>query len=70
MNTNNIELFNQTKKDFISNPETFILYRGENLATMGELHFTTDEDWAKNFGKVILKDSLPAGSKIKLLFSR
>ena len=67
MSMNDIELFNQTKKNFILNPETFILHRGEGLDNMGGLHFTTDENWAKKFGKVILKGALPAGSKIKLL---
>jgi len=64
---NDVENFNQKKQKFISNPETFILFRGENFFNMGGLHFTTDEDWAKKFGKVILKGSLPAGSKIKHL---
>ena len=64
---NDVELFNQIKKDFISNPETFVLFRSEGWENMGGLHFTTDENWAKKFGKVILKGTLPAGSKIKLL---
>lgn len=67
MDIKDLELFNQIKKNFISNPETFILYRGENLDNMGGLHFTTDENWAKKFGKVIFKGALPTGSKIKLL---
>ena len=68
MRMNNIEIFNQKiKKNFISNPETFVLFRGENFFNMGGLHFTTDEDWAKKFGKVILKGFLPAGSKIKFI---
>lgn len=67
MSMNDIKIFNQTTNKFASNPETFVLFRGENLPNKGGLHFTTDKDWAKDFGKVILKGTLPAGSKIKLL---
>lgn len=67
MSMNDIEVFDQIKKNFISNPETFVLFRGEGWDNMGGLHFTTDENWAKKFGKVILKGSLPAGCKIKHL---
>jgi len=64
---NDIELFKQIKKNFVSNPETFILFRGENPSNKGGLHFTTDKDWAKHFGKIILEGSFPPGSKIKHL---
>jgi len=51
---------------FISNPETFILYRGESKGKANEkgLHFTTDKDWAKSFGDTLLMGSLPKGSII------
>ena len=52
---------------FASNPSTFTIYRGENSTNKGGLHFTTDENWAKNFGSTILTDKLPLSSKIKLL---
>lgn len=62
---------NQTSSDmvqkFISNPETFTLFRGENENNQKGLHFTTDKEWAKNFGSNILTGSLPLGSKIELL---
>jgi len=54
---------------FISNPETFILYRGEGGRQSNEhgLHFTTDIQWAKRFGGTILSGSLPKGSVIHLI---
>jgi hypothetical protein len=54
-------------KKFISNPESFTLFRGGNNTNKGGLHFTTDEVWAKNFGDILLVGKLPAGSKIHLL---
>ncbi len=54
-------------KKFISNPEDFILFRGENKINQGGLHFTTDEVWAKNFGDRLLVGKLPVGSRVKLL---
>ena len=47
--------------------ETFLLFRGENPSNKGGLHFSTDKDWAKNFGDIILEGTLPVGCKIKLL---
>ena len=54
-------------KKFISNPESFTLFRGENKVNKGGLHFTLDEKWARNFGDEILTLKLPVGSKIKVL---
>ena len=62
---------NQTSPDivqrFISNPETFTLFRGESEVNQGGLHFTTDKEWAKNFGKTILSGKLPARCKFKMI---
>jgi len=57
---------------FISNPETFILYRGEGgrQSNEGGLHFTTDKEWAKRFGSTILEGTLPKGSEIHLISQR
>ena len=66
-NTTNSQTSNETVQRFISNPETFTLFRGEDDINKGGLHFTTDENWAKNFGSRILTGNLPAGSKIELL---
>lgn len=54
---------------FISNPETFTLYRGEGgrQSNEGGLHFTTDKEWAKRFGSTILEGTLPKGSIIHLI---
>ncbi|MCX6717531.1 MAG: hypothetical protein NTU76_02555 [Candidatus Taylorbacteria bacterium] len=52
---------------FISNPETFTLFRGEDQSNQNGLHFTTDEVWARKFGGSTLSGRLPADSKIKLL---
>lgn len=54
---------------FISNPETFRLYRGEGGRQANEngLHFTTDKEWAKRFGNTILSGNLPKGSVIHLI---
>jgi len=58
---------NENIQRFISNPESFILFRGESDENKGGLHFTTDEKWAKNFGNKIITGKLPADSKIKLI---
>ena len=52
---------------FVSNPESFTLFRDENSANRGGLHFTTDKNWAKNFGSKVISGTLPAHSRIKLL---
>jgi len=55
--------------NFVSNPETFVLYRGEGgrQSNEGGLHFTTDKEWAKRFGSTILEGRLPKGSIIHLM---
>lgn len=67
MNTDEIKLMNQTIEKFILNPENFVLFRGQSVTDKGGLHFALDEDWAKRFGKIIIKGTLPVGSKIKPL---
>ena len=67
MNIDEIALTNQIIKKFILNPEKFILFRGESIASKDGTHFTTDENWAKRFGNIIIKGTLPIGSKIKSL---
>jgi len=64
MNKNEVD--NLIQK-FISNPEVFTLFRGENQTNQGGLHFTTDKDWASKFGDKILEGKLPKDSKIKLI---
>ncbi|MFA7301846.1 MAG: hypothetical protein WC069_06070 [Candidatus Shapirobacteria bacterium] len=64
--TNN-SINNEGIQRFISNPESFILFRGESDENQGGIHFTTDAEWAKNFGNKILTGKLPADSKIKLI---
>jgi hypothetical protein len=54
-------------KRFLAHPETVFLYRGENKVNQNGLHFTTDKEWAKNFGANIFRGRLPAKSKIKVL---
>ncbi len=51
-------------KKFVSSPETFNLFRGENPGNKGGIFFSPDEGWAKNFGPDLLKGNLPAGSKV------
>ena len=55
------ELSDEIIQKFISNPETFTLYRGEGGRQANEngLHFTTDKEWAKRFGSTILVGTLP-----------
>jgi len=71
-NTASPEQINETKitdeiiEHFISTPETFTLFRGENLTNKYGIHFTTDITWAKNFGEDILTGTLPQNSKIHL----
>ena len=65
--TNNNQASPDMVQRFISNPETFTLFRGENENNKEGLHFTTDKEWAKNFGDKILAGNLPASSKIELL---
>jgi len=62
-------LTNEIIQKFISNPETFTLYRGEEKGRSNEngLHFTTDKEWAKRFGSTILVGALPKGSVIHLI---
>ncbi len=67
MNTDEIKLINDTIEKFTSNPENFVLFRGETTENKGGLHFALDKGWAQNFGDTIIKLTLPAGSKIKLL---
>ena len=57
---------------FISNPETFTLYRGEGGRQSNEngLHFTTDKNWAKGFGDILIEGILPKGSEIHLINQR
>jgi hypothetical protein len=64
MNKNEI---NDLIQKFISKPEDFTLFRGENKINMGGLHFTIDKDWAKKFGDNILEGKLPTSSKTKLI---
>jgi hypothetical protein len=52
---------------FLANPESFSLFRAENAANTGGLHFALDKEWVKNFGSDIRTGTLPAGSKIRLL---
>ena len=66
-NTTNNQTSSETVQRFISTPETFTLFRGEDTSNQGGLHFTTDKNWAKNFGDKILIGNLPAGCKIELL---
>jgi len=55
---------NATVKRFISNPEDFTLFRGEKDDNKNGFRFTTDREWAENFGSVILEGKLPPQSKI------
>ena len=65
----NTESVDEVLHNFISNPETFVLYRGEGgrQSNEGGLHFTTDKEWAKRFGSTILEGRLPKGSIIHLM---
>jgi hypothetical protein len=67
VNTERVAKIDGVVQRFISNPEAFPLYRGENDTNQGGLHFTTDKDWAKNFGDVLLAGRLPARCKITLV---
>lgn len=60
-------VFNEMIHKFITHPESFTLFRDENADNKGGLHFTTDKNWAKNFGTNVLSGTLPAHSRIKLL---
>ena len=61
-------MINDDIKIFFSKPENVLLFRGEGPSNRGGLHFTPDENWAKQFSQVaIIKGYLPANSKIKLI---
>jgi len=53
--------------DFIKNPSSFKLFRGENLANAGGIYFTLDESWAKKFGDNTISGYLPEDVKVKRL---
>ena len=61
------EKINVVAEKFILNPEKFLLFRGEQQFNHGGQHFTTDKEWAKNFGDKILEGQLPIGSKVRLI---
>jgi hypothetical protein len=67
MNGENEIHINELVRRFVANPETFILYRGENEANQGGLHFTSDKNWAMNFGVTLLAGKLPSRCKVKLI---
>ena len=67
MNADEIIAINKIIEKFILNPENFVLYRGQTIEDNGGLHFALDKDWAKKFGNIIIKGTLPVGSKIKPL---
>jgi len=52
---------------FISHPGAHLLFRGENAANQNGLHFTTNREWAKQFGDNILEGKLPRGSTVRLI---
>jgi hypothetical protein len=43
---------------------TQTLYRGENASNAGGTHFTTDQNWAKNFGDKMYQGTLPKDAKL------
>lgn len=51
----------------LAKPESIQLFHGQKEGQLIGIHFTPDEDWAKNFGTIITKMTLPANAKIKLL---
>ena len=64
---NSDKISDELIEKFISNPESFVLYRGEGKTNKDGLHFTTNKEWTKTFGGNIVEGTLPAGSKIKIL---
>jgi hypothetical protein len=58
------EDLNATIERFISKPEDFTLFRGEKDDNKNGFRFTTNRDWAENFGTSILEGRLPPQSKI------
>lgn len=53
--------------DFIKNPSSFKLFRGENSENTGGIYFTLDESWAKKFGDNTISGYLPEDAKVKRL---
>jgi len=51
--------------NFIKDPSSFKLFRGENLSNRKGLYFTFDEKWAKKFGSNMISGYLPKDAKVK-----
>lgn len=62
-----LEDLNALTEKFISNPENFLLFRGEGNTNKNGFRFTMKKEWAGNFGDTILEGSLPSNSKIHVL---
>lgn len=58
---------NALVEKFISNPENFLLFRGEKDINEKGFRFTTDKEWAKRFGDTLLEGRLPPNSKVHVL---
>lgn len=58
---------NQIAEKFISNPENFLLFRGEGDTNRNGFRFTMKKEWAENFGETIIEGRLPSNSKIHIL---
>lgn len=58
---------NVAAQTFTREPQSFTLFRGENAANKGGLHFYLESAPTKTFGKDMISGTLPKGSKIKIL---
>lgn len=58
---------NALTEKFVSNPENFVLFRGEGYTNKNGFRFTMDKEWAKGFGGTVLEGRLPPNSKIHVL---
>ena len=58
---------NALTEKFVSNPENFLLFRGEGDTNKNGFRFTLDKEWARGFGDTVLEGKLPANSKIHVL---
>ncbi|MDP2704264.1 MAG: hypothetical protein Q8P01_03495 [bacterium] len=56
-------------ESLLTKPDSVQLFRGQKTDAEMGLHYTPDETWARNFGPIILKMTLPANAKIKLITS-
>lgn len=54
-------------ESLLTKPDSVQLFHGQKANHPMGIHFTPDENWAENFGAEIMKMTLPAKARVKLL---